>query len=80
MTWIIGPGGLILYKAAWTCARDVGDALEAALEQRERRRSRSRRVALFYSERLAWREDEPDVLREGLERIGPQAVRDYFGE
>jgi hypothetical protein len=76
MTWIVGPGGLILYKAAWTVAADVADALEAALEQLARRRADG--LVPVFSERLAWRSRDDDAFRAGLERAGPQAVSDFY--
>src|SRR5438093_13400578 len=32
MTWIMGRGGFIHYKSAWTSPPDVADALEAVLD------------------------------------------------
>lgn len=77
MTWIVGRGGLILYKATWTDAVDVESGLEAALRFLERRRED--RLRPFYSERLAWRGTDDAGFRAGLERNGPQAVTDFYG-
>ena len=78
MTWIVGRGGLILYKADWTEANDVEDALERALEFLPRRSKDNLRT--LYSERIAFRGTDHAAFREGLERAGPQAVRDFYGE
>ena len=77
MTWIVAPGGRIVYKAAWTAAADVADALDGALDHLGRRRAE--RLAPMYSERLAWRVNDDAAFRAGLERAGPQAVRDFYG-
>jgi hypothetical protein len=78
MTWIVMPGGRIAYKAAWTAAEDVESALAWTLDHLERRRSE--RLVPLYSERLAWRRNDPAAFRAGLERAGPQAVRDFYGD
>lgn len=76
--WIIARGGLILYKAAWTDAGDVENALGQALDSLDERRSRKLRPA--YSERLLWRIRDDDGFRAGLERAGPQALIDFYGD
>ncbi len=77
MTWIIGRGARILYKAAWTDVADVAAALESVLDAQTRRRSE--RLVPTYTERVAWRSNDPDAFREGLDRAGPQAVSDFYG-
>ncbi len=76
MTWIVGPGARIHYKAAWTAADDIEDALAALLDGLDRRRVS--RLVPMYTERVAWRESDPDAFRAGLERAGPQAVTDFY--
>ena len=78
MTWIIGRGGLILYKGAWTGAGDVENALDATLDGLTRRVKD--KLAGFYSERLSWRVRDDAGFRAGLERNGPQAVVDFYGK
>lgn len=78
MTWIIGPGGRILYKAMWTSCDDVEDALGSSLDLMARRKAEMR--VPFYSERCGWRVRDADAFRAGLERSGPQAVADYYRE
>jgi hypothetical protein len=75
MTWIVGRGGLIFYKSAWTSDSDVVNALEGALEF-QANRAKKQWVG-FYSERLAWSTRDQAQFFEGLERAGPQAVSDY---
>lgn len=78
MTWIIGRGGLIVYKSTWTDAGDVEHALIDALDH-VGRRSKDKLLP-FYSERLAWRHKDESTFRAGLERAGPQAVTDFYGK
>jgi hypothetical protein len=76
MTWILGRGGLILYKSAWTDPADVEDSLSRALDGLEHRGAGDKLP--FYSERLSWRVRDDDKFRELLARCGPQAVSDFF--
>lgn len=78
MTWIMAPGGRIAYKAMWTDSDDVEDALATFVEGYGRRREDH--LVPFQSERLSWRVSDQAAFRAGLERTGPQAVRDFYGE
>ncbi len=75
MTWIIGRGGFIHYKSAWTSPADVEDALEAVLDF-QANRAKNQWIA-FYSERSAWSTRDMAKFNEGLVRNGPQAVADF---
>ncbi len=75
MTWIVGRGGLIHYKSAWTSAADAADALEGVLDFQANRAKNQ--WALFYSERTAWSTRDQARFRAELVRAGPQAVADY---
>lgn len=75
MTWIVGRGGLIHYKSAWTSEADVANALEGALDF-QANRAKKQWVA-FYSERSAWSTRDMGQFKAGLERAGPQAIADY---
>lgn len=75
MTWIVGRGGMIHYKSAWTSESDVADALENVLDF-QASRAKNQWVA-FYSERSAWSTRDQALFKAGLERNGPQAVSDY---
>ena len=77
MTWILGRGGVIHYKGAWTAASVVGAALATTLDSLELRKEGN--VVPMYEERLSWRASDPDAFQEGLERNGPQAVSDFYG-
>ena len=78
MTWIVGRGGLVVYKADWTQVDDIENALEWALDHLVRRAKDNLRPV--YSERLAWRGTDHAAFRVGLERAGPQAVTDFYGD
>ena len=75
MTYIIGRN-LVLYRAAWTDALDVEDALQQILQALPQRRA----LRPFFSERIAWRPLLNDDFRAGLERNGPQAISDFYGK
>lgn len=75
MTWIIGRGGMIHYKSAWTSEADIAEALEAVLDFQANRAKRE--WVAFYSERSAWSTRDLAKFMAGLERAGPQAVADY---
>lgn len=78
MTWIIGRGGVVYYKAEWTAAADVEDALVQLLDALDRRKADL--LVPFYSERIGWRVRDDAAFRAGLERAGPQAVSDFYGD
>ena len=77
MSWIIGPRGMIHYKAAWTDPIDIEDALRYSLDAVERR-SRDKPLP-YHSERLKWRMREDEKFRVRLVKNGPQAVKDFYG-
>lgn len=77
MSWIIGRGGVVYYKAAWTDAADLEKALAETVDALERRKTIP--MAPFYSERLAWRPRDDAAFRRQLEIAGPQAVSDFYG-
>lgn len=74
MTWIMGRGGIVLYKSSWTAVDDVENALVGALDYNENRMKN--KWIPFYSERAAWSSRDVDAFNAGLERNGPQAVED----
>jgi hypothetical protein len=78
MTWLIGRGGVILYKAAWTRPDDVIAALEESWGGYQRRRQDDLMPA--YSERMIWRAGDDDRFIELSKRAGPQAIEEMFGK
>jgi hypothetical protein len=76
MSWIIGPRGMIHYKAAWTDPGDIEDALRYSLDALERR-GRDKLLP-YHSERLKWRGRDDTKFRARLIKNGPQAVKDFY--
>ena len=77
MSWIIGPGGMIHYKATWTDPADIEDALKYALDALDGRTKD--RLLPYHSERLKWRVRDDNKFRARLLKNGPQAVKDFYG-
>jgi hypothetical protein len=76
MAWIIGRGGFVYYKANWTSPTDIETALEMAIKNQVLRAKEG--LMPYYSERLAWRVDDPEAFHRGLVRTGQQAIDDYY--
>jgi hypothetical protein len=75
MSWVIGRGGRILYKADWTSARNV----EAFVERQEAAGASSPgRVRTRYAtEQIEFRDSDPAFFWKRLERNGPRAVVEF---
>ena len=76
MTYLVGRGSTVLYRANWTEPIQIKSALEYLLNCRERRRE-GVRLAPFYSESFGLRVSDPKVSRGILEQSGQQALDDY---
>lgn len=76
MTWIFASSGVPVYKADWTDAASVENALEYLVDVTKRRRA-GQRLAPFRVERLDFREQDREAFFAGLERNGPKAVREF---
>lgn len=72
MSWVIGRGGVILYKAMWTSALRIGEFLTRFESQPV-----DLRHAPFHTEQLEVREKDADAFVRGLERNGPRAVSEF---
>ena len=72
MSWVLGRGGTILYKAMWTSADRIGEFLE-----RQRTQPSRLAYASFLTEQLELRQREADDFQRGLERNGPRAVAEF---
>jgi hypothetical protein len=74
MSWVLGRGGSILYKAMWTSAARIADFLE-------RSGSAAQPLDLlhapFHTEQLEVRRRDGDAFQRGLERNGPRAVAEF---
>jgi len=77
MTWIFTRSGTPVYKADWTDANSVENAVVYFLDVVDRRRG-GERLAPFQVERLDYRNSDPEAFRKGLERNGPKAVREFY--
>lgn len=69
MSWVLGRGGTILYKAMWTSAAHIGEFLEG--------RPAAGPSATFYAEELAPVSRDRAAFQRGLERNGPRAVTEF---
>lgn len=76
MAWIFARSGIPVYKADWTDARSVENAVEYLLDVRQRR-ARREHLATFQVERLEYRVEDKDAFYKGLERNGPKAVHEF---
>jgi hypothetical protein len=72
MSWVLGRGGQILYKAMWTSAARVGEFLERTIAS-----SADLRHARFHTEQLELRDRDQDAFYRGLERNGPRSVAEF---
>lgn len=72
MTWVLGRGGVILYKANWTSAARLGEFLE----RREAWPADPLYVP-FYTEQLELRRLDREAFTRGLQRDGPRAVTEF---
>lgn len=76
MTYLIGKGGKVLFRADWTDPPTIRTAMDYLLDARSRRREGAR-LGPFYAELVGYRWADKARFQEGLERAGPQAIQDY---
>jgi hypothetical protein len=72
MSWVLGGGGQILYKAMWTSAARVGEFLERAAAG-----PKDLRHAPFHTEQVELRTRDQQAFYRGLERNGPRSVAEF---
>jgi hypothetical protein len=72
MSWVLGRGGTILYKAMWTSAARIGEFLH-----RHQAQPTGLAYAPFHTEQLELRPRDGDAFLRGLERNGPRAVSEF---
>jgi len=72
MSWVLGRGGLILYKAMWTSADRIGDFLDRFQAQ-----PLDLVHAPFHTEQLEVRRRDSQEFTRGLQRNGPRAVAEF---
>jgi hypothetical protein len=76
MTWVVGRGGRILYRADWTSAANV-EAFLDRYEQGRRRKPPSVTVAPYVSEQLEFRDVDREAFYARLRRNGPRAYEEF---
>ncbi len=76
MTWVIGRGGRIIYKADWTSAAHVASFL-TRYEEGRRRRPKSGIVASYLTEQIEHRDVDREAFDERLRRNGPRAYDEF---
>lgn len=72
MSWVLGRGGVVLYKAMWTSAARIEDFLT-----RYEGQPLDPAHAPFFAEQLEVRRRDPAEFTRGLERNGPRAVAEF---
>ena len=72
MSWVLGRGGTILYKAMWSSAARIGEFLE-----RQQAQPTGLAYAPFHTEQLELRRRDGDAFERGLARNGPRAVSEF---
>ncbi len=76
MTYLVGRGGRVLFRADWTDPATVEAAVGYLLAARERRRE-GLRLKPFYAEFVGHRWSDPAAFDAGLAVAGPQAGADF---
>ncbi len=76
MTYLIGRGGRVLFRADWTDPVTTEAALRYVLDARDRRRE-GLVLKPFYAEFVGYRWSDQAGFDAGLAVAGPQAVRDF---
>jgi hypothetical protein len=72
MSWVLGRGGTILYKAMWTSAARIGEFLD-----RQGAQPSGPGYAPFHTEQLELRPRDAEAFQRGLERNGPRAADEF---
>lgn len=70
MSWVLGRGGLVLYKAMWTSAARIGEFFARQGVPGAGRDT-------FHTEQLEIRQKDIAAFYAGLERNGPRAVTEF---
>ena len=76
MTWVIGRGGRIVYRADWTSAANVESFLERH-EAGRRRRPAGGSVAPYLSEQIEYRDVDREAFYDRLRRNGPRSYEEF---
>lgn len=77
MTYIVNPGGTIIYRAAWTDPRTIRLALEQVLFERGERRAK-RRLTPYHMEWLPQRPNDDVTFVQDLFELGGERPVEEF--
>ena len=78
MTYILGVGGTVIYRASWTDERTIRMALEQIMFERGHRRNRTR-VSPYFVEWIPQRVNDRTKFVESLaDDVGPRAVDEFI--
>ena len=76
MSWVIGRGGSILYKADWTSAANV-EAFLTRYESGRTRRPATGTVGRYLTEQVEFRDIDREEFYRRLHRNGPRALDEF---
>lgn len=76
MTWVVGRGGMILYKSDWTSAGNIESFLER-YEQGRRHKPSSGAVAPYMTEQVEFRDVDREAFYRRLQRNGPRSYHEF---
>lgn len=76
MTWVIGRGGSVVYKADWTSAAKI-DAFLQRYEASKSRRPATGFVGPYLTEQVEFRDLDRPAFYSLLERNGPRARSEF---
>lgn len=76
MTWVIGRGGQVIYRADWTSAANV-EAFLDRYEAGRRRRPPGGAVSPYVSEQIEFRDVDREAFYARLRRNGPRSYEEF---
>ncbi len=76
MTWVIGRGGRVAYKANWTSAANV-EAFLVRFLAAGTERPRGAALAVYETEQLEFRQVDREKFTKRLLRNGPRAAEEF---
>lgn len=76
MTWVIGRGGRIVYKADWTSAANI-EAFVRRYRGARRQRPTGGALSPYMTEQVEFRHVDRDLFSAHLHRNGPRAYHEF---
>lgn len=76
MTWVVGRGGRLIYKANWTSAVNV-EAFVTRFEQSRAERAAGVPLTMYETEQIEFRRQDQAAFYERLRRNGPRAFNEF---